>query len=383
VRLLRENRGRSLPLLWSRWTRWTRDAHGGALAAHHAARYVEDEPRPVARTRLRAFRCGVRRDCTDRSTPGNREPRPRRRRADRRLFDPKRILRLRVALVLRSIDPGLPRRKLHHVRGGLVRGLSDLRLPPIADLHVHRRFLGDHYARVQSERVLRRSPSAARATRLIARAKRSLALSFVALASLFTTFGACSTKSSGDDVCPSRSGYFRCGGDICSRAIQACANGENCIWYADTSQSFSIPPECSSCPTCACLKSSSLSLSSCSDDGAGGITYSVYPGNIGDPCKAASDCLTSVCTNGVCSCLPTGSSCTRGASSCCGVGCEGTCIAYPGDPCLVGANDCYGGTCASEGGAWGNCTCFGPGAWCNVDGDCCGPTAQCVSGRCN
>jgi hypothetical protein len=77
--------------------------------------------------------------------------------------------------------------------------------------------------------------------------------------------------SSGDGVpagveCPSRSGYFACGAEACSRSLHACFQGA-CEWTG------SLAPDCAPCPTCQCLKASSwLTVTDCRDDGAGGIT---------------------------------------------------------------------------------------------------------------
>jgi hypothetical protein len=188
------------------------------------------------------------------------------------------------------------------------------------------------------------------------------------------------TSYPGDDAsgdaasvaCSSRSGAFSCGPGVCSRAIQACSAGL-CEWYGD------IGASCGACPTCACLRASSLNVSTCDDDGHGGITFALYAGVEGDPCKSDANCANAACTNGVCHCLPAGSSLPASGTNGCCSGWEqaGTCTAQAGSPCTTRVPDCNGGTCAA-----GSCTCVGPGGYCNLDTDCCAGTTHCVQGQC-
>jgi hypothetical protein len=175
-------------------------------------------------------------------------------------------------------------------------------------------------------------------------------------------------------ACGSRSGYFLCEGNACSRSIQACDQGA-CEWYGN------FAPQCGDCPTCACLRdTSTLNISTCEDDGAGGITFDLYAGNEGDPCKSASDCIDALCTDGVCRCQPAGAASmdVDGVSGCCSAweG-GGTCDAQAGSTCTTRVQDCFGGPCVS-----GMCTCVGLGGYCNDDSGCCAGTSKCVQGAC-
>jgi hypothetical protein len=176
-------------------------------------------------------------------------------------------------------------------------------------------------------------------------------------------------------ACPARSGYFACGSNVCSRAIQACDDG-SCDSFA------SIAPACGACPTCDCLTAqSTLDIQSCQDDGAGGLTFTLYqPAVEGDPCKQDSDCYDSLCENGVCECRPAGATAAyrNGQSDCCsGWYLGGTCGAQAGSPCTTHAADCYGGTCSN-----GTCVCVGPGGYCNDDSGCCAGATTCVQDQC-
>jgi hypothetical protein len=176
-------------------------------------------------------------------------------------------------------------------------------------------------------------------------------------------------------VCSSRSGYFPCGQNLCSRAVQACYDG-GCEWYG------AFAPACGSCPSCACIQSqTTLNLASCDDDGAGGITFAVRPpGGDGDPCKVDGDCQYGLCQNGACECQPAGASAQfrDGQSDCCsGWYLGGTCGAQPGSPCITRVTDCFGGTCLS-----GTCACVGPGGGCSADTDCCAGATRCVQLQC-
>jgi hypothetical protein len=176
----------------------------------------------------------------------------------------------------------------------------------------------------------------------------------------------------GTVACPSRSGDFACGPGVCSRAIQACTTG-SCQWYGDLGVS------CGICPTCACLRASPMNVSTCDDDGHGGITFAIYAGAEDDPCKSDSDCTNGACLNGVCHCLPAGSTlpATATAACCSGWDQSGVCTAQGGSPCTTRVPDCNGGTCAA-----GTCTCVGSGGYCNLDADCCAGTSHCVQGQC-
>ena len=208
---------------------------------------------------------------------------------------------------------------------------------------------------------------------------------------------ACNGKKDTPDgslACPSRSGYFPCGGDICSRAIQVCnaandLDGPQCVWVGDTAllggnSLVAFPPECASCPTCGCLKASPLALVTCTDDGAGGLTFSLSNGYDGDPCKADTDCASSLCQNGSCTCLLAGmpASSAEGITCCSDRVQNDVCGAAVGHGCKVGSGDCYGGTCASDAGPYGFCTCVGAPGACFEDSDCCGGATQCVSDQC-
>jgi len=173
-------------------------------------------------------------------------------------------------------------------------------------------------------------------------------------------------------ACATRSGYFACGPGVCSRAIQACTQG-SCEWYGD------IEPSCGRCPTCACLRASPMNISTCDDDGAGGITFALYTGAEGDPCKSDTDCSNAECMNGVCHCLPAGASLPdSGTFACCSAWEQaGACTAQAGSACTTRVPDCNGGTCSG-----GTCTCVGSGGYCNVDADCCAGTTQCVQEQC-
>jgi len=182
------------------------------------------------------------------------------------------------------------------------------------------------------------------------------------------------TEAGDVSACASRSGYFSCGGNVCSRAIQACDQG-TCEWFGG------IAPQCGPCPTCDCLRTqSTLNVSVCDDDGAGGIRFSLYAGAEGDPCKSATDCMNALCVGGVCQCQPAGAASmdTAGTTGCCS-GWEGggTCDAQAGSACTTRVQDCFGGTCSG-----GTCTCVGVGGYCNADSGCCAGTSRCVQGAC-
>lgn len=181
----------------------------------------------------------------------------------------------------------------------------------------------------------------------------------------------------GDDAgaltaCPARSGDFVCGAGACSRGIQACIGGL-CEWYGE------LGAPCGACPTCDCLRASSLNVSSCHDDGHGGITYAIYAGVEGDPCKSDANCANAVCQGGACHCLPAGASLpSNGTNACCsGWAQAGVCTAQPGSPCTTRAPDCNGGTCNAS-----TCSCVGAGGYCNVDTDCCAGATHCAQGQC-
>jgi hypothetical protein len=177
-------------------------------------------------------------------------------------------------------------------------------------------------------------------------------------------------------TCSSRSGYFACGGNVCSRALQACEDGGVCEWYG------AIALACGACPTCACLSDeSTLNIDVCRDDGAGGITFALRaPGGDGDPCRQDGDCQYGLCQNRVCECQPSGASAQyrNGQSDCCsGWDLDGTCAAQAGSPCITRVADCHGGTCSN-----GVCACVGPGGYCNDDGGCCAGATRCVQEQC-
>jgi hypothetical protein len=177
-------------------------------------------------------------------------------------------------------------------------------------------------------------------------------------------------------ACASRDGYFACGANICSRAIQTCSEGQ-CFAYEWTTTA------CGACPTCACLEAkSTMILASCVDDGAGGITLAVRPpGKDGDPCKVVQDCAVGFCVSGVCTCTPAGAVANNGPNGtddcCSGWWLGGTCEALAGSGCTTRVPDCYGGSCAG-----GKCVCVGSGGYCNADAGCCAGATKCVSERC-
>jgi hypothetical protein len=176
-------------------------------------------------------------------------------------------------------------------------------------------------------------------------------------------------------ACPTRSGYFRCGANVCGRAVQACNDGA-CEWYG------AIAPSCGACPTCACLNAETLlNIGTCQDDGAGGVSFTLRgPGGDGDPCKQDSDCFDALCQSGACECKPAGATAQSrsGRSDCCsGWEVGGACAAQASSPCITRLPDCYGGTCTS-----GTCACVGPGGYCNADRDCCASATRCVQGQC-
>ena len=173
-------------------------------------------------------------------------------------------------------------------------------------------------------------------------------------------------------ACATRSGTFGCGAGVCSRAIQACTAGL-CEWYGD------VDPSCGPCPTCACLRGSAINVSTCEDDGRGGITYAVYAGVEGDPCRSDANCTNGACLGGACHCLPAGATLPSSApDACCsGWAQAGVCTAQPGSPCTTRVSDCNGGTCTG-----GVCSCVGPGGYCNLDTDCCDGTTRCLAGQC-
>jgi hypothetical protein len=72
-----------------------------------------------------------------------------------------------------------------------------------------------------------------------------------------------------DVVCPSKSGLFACGSDVCDRAIQACDQGA-CQWYGSLSDSAS----CGACPSCDCILASFAGSCRCREDDAGSIAIS-------------------------------------------------------------------------------------------------------------
>jgi hypothetical protein len=173
-------------------------------------------------------------------------------------------------------------------------------------------------------------------------------------------------------VCTSRSGYFFCADNVCSRAIQACSEGE-CSDYG------AIAPMCGECPTCDCLNNL-LNLASCTDDGAGGLTFTLLPpGGYGARCKQDTDCQAGLCENGACVCKPAGAMATsrNGLNDCCGWYLLGTCVASAGSSCAPNVPDCYGGPCTN-----GQCACVGPAGYCNADTDCCAGATRCVQEQC-
>jgi hypothetical protein len=210
--------------------------------------------------------------------------------------------------------------------------------------------------------------------------------SFGALAfCVLTALSGCSGKGEKNPpfTCAPRSGYFDCAGNVCARAIQAChAEVAACEWYGGPA----IPAECATCPTCACLTASALNVSTCTEDDAGGLTYTLYPGAPGDPCKMGSDCHSTLCQDGQCTCWPAGTTLPSGVSGwdqcCSGQLGVTTCAAAAQTTCQVGVADCYGGTCTSDGGAFGLCTCVGPTGGCVYDSDCCAGASHCVEYGC-
>ncbi|HEY8039333.1 MAG TPA: hypothetical protein VIF15_06040 [Polyangiaceae bacterium] len=76
----------------------------------------------------------------------------------------------------------------------------------------------------------------------------------------------------GGFACPTRSGYFQCGGNVCDRSIQACYSG-GCQWYGNL---YEMPDaaSCGACPTCQCLKGALYPNCSCQEDDAGTLTIS-------------------------------------------------------------------------------------------------------------
>jgi hypothetical protein len=76
----------------------------------------------------------------------------------------------------------------------------------------------------------------------------------------------------GSVACPTRSGYFQCGSNVCDRSIQACESG-SCIWYGELASYWSPQVDaqaCGACPTCACVPS----YFPCSEDDAGTLVIS-------------------------------------------------------------------------------------------------------------
>jgi hypothetical protein len=173
-------------------------------------------------------------------------------------------------------------------------------------------------------------------------------------------------------ACPAPSGYFACGDNVCSRAIQACEDG-GCEWYGG------IAPACGACPTCACLNAeTTFEIATCQDDGAGGITFTRrMPGRDGAACKQDTDCQFGLCQNGACECKPAGASHVAQNECCSGWYNAGTCAAQAGSPCITRVSDCYGGTCTD-----GACACVGPGGYCYEDSTCCAGATRCVAEQC-
>jgi hypothetical protein len=185
-----------------------------------------------------------------------------------------------------------------------------------------------------------------------------------------------SQDASSGAFCPSRSGYFACENNVCSRAVQACTAG-TCEGYAQ------LAPACGPCPTCACLTASANTvLASCTDDGAGGVTFTVRPpGPDGSSCRTDSDCWQGLCQNEVCLCTPAGSvpNSVNAVDSCCSKDYSfGKCAAQAGvSECTTRVQDCFGGECVG-----GICACVGAGGDCLKDADCCAGATKCVNNTC-
>jgi hypothetical protein len=81
-------------------------------------------------------------------------------------------------------------------------------------------------------------------------------------------------------ACPSRSGYFACGGGVCDRSIQACVMGV-CEWYQDIVILWGVQA-CGPCPTCDCLAPPG-SPCVCTEDDAGTVTILSCGGCYGAP----------------------------------------------------------------------------------------------------
>ncbi len=87
--------------------------------------------------------------------------------------------------------------------------------------------------------------------------------------------GRVATPAPASDVSDSRGGYFSCGGNVCSRAVQVCMGGSEgekagaCLVYSDLQASTGA--SCGPCPTCACLLAGPT-IRTCADDDDGGTT---------------------------------------------------------------------------------------------------------------
>jgi hypothetical protein len=86
------------------------------------------------------------------------------------------------------------------------------------------------------------------------------------------------SEAGGDDVaaCPTRSGYFTCGGNVCDRSIQVCVERSSLCVSVDALGPIATgsPVQCGACPTCECLQPSILSSCQCQQDDAGTISIS-------------------------------------------------------------------------------------------------------------
>jgi hypothetical protein len=78
-------------------------------------------------------------------------------------------------------------------------------------------------------------------------------------------------------ACPSRSGYFTCGSNVCDRSVQACdERSGTCLSYDALPPSDLVSPggACGRCPTCACLAPELASNCHCQEDDAGAVSIS-------------------------------------------------------------------------------------------------------------
>ena len=78
-------------------------------------------------------------------------------------------------------------------------------------------------------------------------------------------------------VCPTRSGYFTCGGNVCDRSVQVCVERSSLCVPTDALGPFerAAPPvQCGACPTCDCLQPALISSCHCQEDDAGTIRIS-------------------------------------------------------------------------------------------------------------